>query len=471
MSTRPLIVIGASGVGWELLEGQFEAGRMPNLARIVRSGVSATLLSERVDDDRHFRPQVAWATLATGCSARRHGVTRFFHEGIDLREKPLWEHWQEEGLSVGVFGWPGTWPPRATRGFIVPSHLARDERTWPERLSRIKALERLQQSTERDPTLSRHARSISALISILARHRVSWVTGARLLRTAGRATIADPSERRLLLRRAKLDLMTDVFLSLVRRYHPDCAAFVTFYLDFALHRFWRDWQPQLFDGETVADARATAIPHAFVDFDRTVGRLLQARGSGGVVAFVSEHGMEPEPDSPEIGPVYYGIRGDRVLDFVGLAGSAHVVAIARWIAYRRLPGRALPGGLTDRLRQIGVVESGLPLFNVHKHGADEVVVKLRLPRTVAAYTTRSLAELSVEFGGCIVPFSYLTRPLGPRRSAMHSERAAFALAGPGIREGGRIGDARLVDVFPTLAAACGLRIPAGLDGRCLDVFA
>jgi predicted AlkP superfamily phosphohydrolase/phosphomutase len=97
MTARPLVVIGASGIGWELLEGQFEAGRMPNLARIVRSGVSATLLFELVDDDRHFRPQVAWVTLATGCSPRRHGVTRFFHEGGDLREKSLWEYWQGEG--------------------------------------------------------------------------------------------------------------------------------------------------------------------------------------------------------------------------------------------------------------------------------------------------------------------------------------------------------------------------------------
>jgi arylsulfatase A-like enzyme len=54
---------------------------------------------------------------------------------------------------------------------------------------------------------------------------------------------------------------------------------------------------------------------------------------------------------------------------------------------------------------------------------------------------------------------------------MHSERAAFAIAGPGIRKGDRISDAHLVDVLPTLAAACGLPIPTGLDGRCLDVFA
>jgi predicted AlkP superfamily phosphohydrolase/phosphomutase len=91
VNARPLLAIGASGVGWELLDTQIEAGRMPSLAKIVRGGVCASLLSERVEGDRHFRPQVAWATLATGCSAKRHGVTRFYHEGGDLREKSLWD--------------------------------------------------------------------------------------------------------------------------------------------------------------------------------------------------------------------------------------------------------------------------------------------------------------------------------------------------------------------------------------------
>jgi hypothetical protein len=470
VSTRPLLVIGVSGVGWELLDAQIEAGRMPNLSRIVRHGVTATLLSERVDGDRHFRPQVAWATLATGCSAERHGITRYFHEGGDLREKTLWEYWEENGLSVGIFGWPGTWPPRPTRGFVVPSHLARDEQTWPSGLSHVKALERLQQNSERDPTPLRHLRSGRALLSVLARQRLSPLSGVRVGWTGARAAVADPPERRLLLRRAKLDLMADVFLSLVRRHRPACAAFVTFYVDFALHRFWRDWQPELFGEPTTAGADALAIPRAFHDLDRVLGRLVRARRDGGVVAFVSEHGMLPEPDSPEIGPVYYGIRGDRVLELVGLAGTAQTVAIARWIAYRPNPGTPLPADFADRLRQVAVVESGLPLFTVHEHGADEVVVKLRLPRSVPEYSAGPLAQLTVSYTGHAVPFAELTRPLGARRSAMHSERAAFAVAGPGIREGDRIDDARLVDVLPTLAAACGVPIPTALDGRSLDVF-
>jgi hypothetical protein len=469
-TVRPLLVIGVSGVGWDLLDSELAAGRMPNLAGIVARGTTATLLSERVDGDRHYRPQVAWATLATGCSAARHGVTRFFHEGCDLRAKPLWEHWQDAGASVGIFGWPGTWPPKPTRGFVVPSHLARDDATWPPGLAHVKELERLQQDRERDPSLVRLARSATALASVVVRERVRPATVARLGGTAVRAAAADPGERRLLLRRAKLDLSADVFLSLVRRHRPQCAAFVTFYVDLALHRFWREWQPELFPAGPVTETGRNAIPRAFRDLDRVTGKLLRAQGRDGVVAVVSEHGMAPEPKSRELGPVYYAIRGDRVAELTGDAGRLRVAAIARWVSYRPLPGRRPPPDVAERLRAITVVESGRPLFNVDRHG-DEVVIKLSLPAEVPCYTDRPLPELRVRFGDRVVPFAWLTRPVGDRRSAMHAERAAFALAGPGIRAGARLPDASLVDVLPTLAAACGLPVPDGLDGSCLDVLA
>jgi arylsulfatase A-like enzyme len=469
--TRPLLVIGVSGVGWDLLDRQIAAGDMPHLGSIVQRGASAPLLSERVAGDQHYRPQVAWASLATGCSAARHGVTRFFHEGCDLRERTMWDYWQEAGLSVGVFGWPGTWPPRPTRGFVAPSHFARDQQTWPRELCHIKTLDRIQQDREREPTLAGHARSAAALGSVIVRHRLRPGSALRLAEAAARAAVAAPNERRLLLRRAKLDLMTDVFRSLVERHRPDLAAFVTFYVDLALHRFWREWQPHLFSPAPTTRAGRLAIPQALRDLDRAIGRLLGLCRADSVVAFVSEHGMAPEPSPREVGAVYYAIRGERVAELIGESEALRPVAIARWVAYRPGPGRRrLPSDLAARLRLVTVVESDLPLFNVYEHGSDEVVVKLSLPLGVPAYTDRPLTELRVRFGDRVVPFASLTRPVGHTRSAMHSKRAAFAIAGPGIAGDLRLGDASLVDVLPTLAAACGLELPQGLDGRCLDVF-
>jgi arylsulfatase A-like enzyme len=54
---------------------------------------------------------------------------------------------------------------------------------------------------------------------------------------------------------------------------------------------------------------------------------------------------------------------------------------------------------------------------------------------------------------------------------MHAEEGVFVLSGPGIRRGGRIDGARIIDFAPTLARAMGCSFPDWtVDGRPLDVF-
>jgi hypothetical protein len=81
------------------------------------AGFRATLASARAAGDKHFRPQIAWPTLATGVGPDRHGVTRFFHTADDLCAATLWDRFQQAGGRVGLFGWPITWPVRPVNGF------------------------------------------------------------------------------------------------------------------------------------------------------------------------------------------------------------------------------------------------------------------------------------------------------------------------------------------------------------------
>jgi hypothetical protein len=455
-STRPVLVIGVSGATWDVVEPLLESGRLPHLARLRARGVSGVLRSVLVAGDEHFRPQPAWATAATGCLPERHGITRYFHESDDLREPTLWQLWNEHGASVGVFGWPGTWPPRPVRGFVVPSHLARDERTWPPELAPIKRLDRLQQGLEREPNWTARVRAARELAAVAVRHRVRPRTIAALGGLAARLAVASAEERRLVLRAAKLELTADVFLHLCRRFEPDFASFHTFLADFAMHRFWRH--------------RRDAIDAAHVRVDAVIGRLVSGTRAGTVVAVVSEHGMAAEPETPEHGSRYWSIRGSRVLDLAGGSQGAIPCPVARWIAYRPAPGRRRDPQLAARLRAITVVETGLPLLQVEEHG-EEVVVKLDLPVNVELYRLRPLETLHVRNGHTVVPFRDVARPLGPRRSAMHAESGILVLAGPGIRQGVTLHPSDLVHLAPTLLRAGGRPVPGGLDGRPLDVFA
>src|SRR5258708_3644961 len=110
-SVKRALVFGVSGMTWRVAEPLMRAGRLPHLQRLVEQGCSGDLLSVRSEGDEHYRPQIAWATLATGSLPENHGLDRFYHTADDCRRPGFWKVFEEHGLKVGLFGWPMTWPP------------------------------------------------------------------------------------------------------------------------------------------------------------------------------------------------------------------------------------------------------------------------------------------------------------------------------------------------------------------------
>jgi predicted AlkP superfamily phosphohydrolase/phosphomutase len=463
------LIIGVSGATWDVLAPLREKGRVPNIAKLLERGVGATLASVKVAGDKHYRPQSAWPSLATGCRPERHGVTRFFHEAAELQEPTLWDIYSRQGLTSGVYGWPGAWPPPQIRGFVVPSHLARDDQTWPPELRPIKALDREQQALDRESgPLRRLAGAASAVETLLTQH-VRTRTFARLAVDAPSALFGDVEQRRLLLRRAKLEVSADVFLNLCKKHRPSLAAFVTFYVDFVSHRFWRlRSAPPEGAGDWLGRRFEDSVDQSYVEFDKIVGRLVAAAGSDSVVAVVSEHGMEPEPNSAELGSSYFSIRGRRIHELLGLDPGVLTCAVARWIAFR--PMEADQVRLTaTKLRDITVVETGLPVFRVYEHG-QEVIIKFALDADVARYAAGDLESLTIRLGESTVPFLEIARRSGRQRSAMHARDGVLVIAGPGIRAGEWLDEASILDFAPTLLRAQGMEGAAQMDGEPLNIF-
>jgi hypothetical protein len=420
-------------------------------------------MSVRAPGDDHYRPQVAWPTLATGVRPERHGVTRYYHTARELRAPALWTVYGSLGLRVGLFGWPMTWPPPELDGFVVPCHHARDARTTPLELRWIKELDQAQRLQERGEEERRAPLATSARLLGLG---VGPAQQARLGLALLRLRRSRDVERRALeARRAKLELGTDVFAALYRKVRPHLGAFVTFYVDFASHRYWRHAE----GGWAHADL-GEALSSAYESCDRALGTILRAVPRDAVVAVVSEHGMEPEPVSAEVGDWRYVIRPRRLEELASLHPALRICPIARWLAIRTTDGAPVPAGTAERLRAITVVETGLPLFQVVEHGEDEVVVKLALDRSVPRYRAGNLEELRVRGVGAVVPFGELAARFGRPRSAMHAREGILVLAGGAVRSVREPLEAELVDFAPTVLAAAGIRPPEGLDGRVLPVF-
>jgi predicted AlkP superfamily phosphohydrolase/phosphomutase len=282
----------------------------------------------------------------------------------------------------------------------------------------------------------------------------------------------DDASRALALRHGKLEISAEMFLHLYRRWRPHLGTFHSFLVDNVSHRYWRYREPIRF-GETASRTQerlASAVSDAYIRTDRVLGRVLKAVPRDTVIAVVSEHGMAPEPASNEVGRWQYVIRGRRLSDLIGLRTELVETPIARWVAYRPRAGRALPKDAFSRLRQVRVVETGLPLFNVYQHGSDEIIVKFSISNQVPQYQAGDLEALRIEFGGQRVQFGDIARRIGRQRSAMHDQRGILVLSGPGIRRGVMLPDCNITDFAPTLLAAVGLSCEGPFDGHVLDVF-
>lgn len=125
-----VLVLGLDGADFEIIKPLSEAGRLPNITKLMKSGVYGELKSI----EPTLSP-VIWTSIATGKTPDKHGITWFMvrdpdtKEGIpvtsDIREvKALWNIASEKGKKVGVIGWWATWPAETVNGFIISDHIA-----------------------------------------------------------------------------------------------------------------------------------------------------------------------------------------------------------------------------------------------------------------------------------------------------------------------------------------------------------
>ncbi|WP_255359086.1 alkaline phosphatase family protein [Haladaptatus sp. R4] len=106
----------------------FETGALPNLESLFDDGVSGPLESQLPP----WTPS-AWPSLFTGVNPGKHGVFSFLDyegydwnvvDGDDVRAEPLWGHLSRHGIRSVVVNVPVTHPPRDFEGALVPGYMA-----------------------------------------------------------------------------------------------------------------------------------------------------------------------------------------------------------------------------------------------------------------------------------------------------------------------------------------------------------
>jgi hypothetical protein len=293
------------GASLDLIAPAVAEGRLPNLGRIFDGGSVLRLATLRPT-----QPEPVWSAVATGRPPMENGVrssasyraagarravallpdycfaqglvrlgflTEERHTTADLRARPIWTILGDQGVPVGVIGWPLTQPAPPVHGFLVSDafHRLSDaaleldgaRAVWPSSL-----LERVR----------------AGLVAPLDPDPVS-LASARGLLPAGDYDVAnDPApvvaDRTHALLLGVLDISSPRFLA---------ARFPG--VDAVGHYFLRYATPSAFGDVSDEERRqyGSLLERYYGFIDTEVGRAIATLGPDDVLLVVSGFGMEP----------------------------------------------------------------------------------------------------------------------------------------------------------------------------------
>ena len=120
-----VFVIGLDGATFDLIKPWAREGKLPNLSRLISTGVHGDLMSTI----HPLSPQ-AWSSFMTGKNPGKHGIYGFvkrmsgsydlqYTNATNCDGATIWHLVSEAGGKVGVIDVPFTYPPETVDGFLI----------------------------------------------------------------------------------------------------------------------------------------------------------------------------------------------------------------------------------------------------------------------------------------------------------------------------------------------------------------
>lgn len=497
--TEPLaqrvLIVGLDGATFDILSPLMDAGRMPNLKRLMETGTSGIL-----DSTKPPITPAAWTTFMTGKGPGRHGIVDFekydvrtnqlsFNSTYEIREKTIWEILSDKGFRVGSINLPMTYPPRKVNGFMIsgfetPSTDA--EFTWPPDLKR-EILRRWPDYNYRsdwqrkmfggDDLFQRNVRHIER----------SFGQGYELTTFCG------------------------------QRFGWDVLMVLFKLVDNIQHKAWKYLDPKTSHRNP---ARAEISAQCFTELDKTVGDLAKyAADNNALLLIMSDHGHgsldgKAQPNAllekwgylklrsrfgqtrRRVERIVTRVLGKTMKRFDANIGVEHEIDLD-WsqtkacvvhagmygFLYVSLKGRQ-PGGIIDpkdyekvrddlRARFLKVTTRGpegqmiqvFPevhktedLYNCDRGDQPWMPDLLLVPAEGLAVVRRIRGSAAVRWSS------------QRKMEGTHRVEGILIAHGPNVKQGETI-RAKIADIAPTLLAAVGLRVPADMEGQVLtDLF-
>lgn len=495
------IVFGIDGGEWNVVDPLLAEGHLPNLSRLVETGVRGELAS--------IKPPVsppAWNSIQTGTNPGKHGIYDFssFDEryrrrsvsSVDRQATPFWRVMNDHEVTTGLFKLPFTYPPDEVDGFFVtgfPTPDTVDDHAYP-------------------PSVRETVGEPSQLFESYQHRDEGNYVGFK-------QNLLDVAERQ-----------TDLLLDLLKERDPEFLLTVFDGSDRLQHFFWKyvDESHPRFESHPEL---SSAFREYYEVIDEGIGRVLDQTNGEPNVLVVSDHGFEKlgydvyvdewleeagflsreDPES-SLGRLNRS-AGDvikRAWDVVKRLGlDSHVESILPETVFERgreealqnpthrltdweetsvffstLSGQSMFVNLEGRFAEGTVPESeyddvvaslreGL-LELTHPETGDQLVEAVyRADEIYDGWAIDQAPDLVIETspvytmkGGWSESLVQPSSQHGTDRSGGHREEGMLVASGPDFRNGAIEGGS-VLDVAPTLLYLHGCPIPRSVDGKVL----
>ena len=269
-----IVIIGLDAATWTLIRPWIAEGGMPNLAKLMKAGVSGRLQS--------VLPPItppAWTSFMTGKNPGKHGIFHFvetewndysmnYANGGSRRSPTVWKLFNAAGFSVGTMNIPFTYPPESLDGFQI-SGLDTPSPNSP---------------FVHPPALKRELIDHFGKINHDVRFLGFMSTDRR------RAQVLSEME--------EIDKQWAAIALYLLEHHPqDVMMFVFMSIDTVQHYFWQYMDRSHFLYDPKAEPRfGNAVRQVYERLDAVTGRLIKKLPDDTTVFIVSDHGGGPVVD-------------------------------------------------------------------------------------------------------------------------------------------------------------------------------
>ncbi len=130
-NSRRVFVIGWDAADWKVINPLLDAGKMPNLEKLVNEGVMGNLATVHP-----VLSPMLWTSIATGKRAYKHGIHGFSEldpvsggirpvTTLSRKTKAVWNILNQNGYQSNIIGWWPSHPAEPINGVMVSNHYQR----------------------------------------------------------------------------------------------------------------------------------------------------------------------------------------------------------------------------------------------------------------------------------------------------------------------------------------------------------